>query len=327
MKIIEYLDIKKWDQFLSKQSLACFLQSWQWGEWQKELGRKVWRFAILDNDGEILAIFQVFKLPLDFKLFKKNYLYLPYGPIFKDDLNLDIKKEIEKKLFEQINILAKEEKSVFLKIESLEEIKLKEVNKLKKVKDIQPANTWLLDLEASEEEILANMHSKTRYNIRLASKKGVQIEKTSTLNGVDNFFKILDSTSKRNQFGIQGLKYYKNLLNFLEAKSEEIEDSNLKAAIYMAKLGDKTIASIWVMYFGKTAVYLYGGLDKSYNKLMAPHLIQWQAICDAKKLGFKYYDFWGIAPENSDKNHPWSGLTRFKKSFGGFENNIVERTI
>ncbi|MFA7663112.1 MAG: peptidoglycan bridge formation glycyltransferase FemA/FemB family protein [Patescibacteria group bacterium] len=318
---LKYLtDKTQWNNFLTSQKLSSFLQSWEWGTWQEKLGRQVWRIAIVENEN-ILAVCQFIQNFVGPKIFKQNYFYLTRGPVILEDLNEDKRQEINTLIFQEINQLAKQEKSFFVKIEPLENNFLKTSKSFIKTKNIQPADTWLLDLSQSEENLLAQMHPKTRYNFRLAQRKGVVIEAAKNIKGVESFFKILDSTSKRNEFGIYSLEYYQKLFELLSEKSLVDDFSHPDVSVYLAKFENKIIAGIWVMFFGDTATYLYGGMEKEFDNLMAPQLIQWQAIQDAKSRGYQYYDFWGIAPDGADTYHPWAGLTRFKKSFGGFEYN------
>ena len=320
MEIIYYDNKTKWNNFLTSQKLSSFLQSWEWGEWQEKLGKKVYRLTVVENE-EILATCQIIQNFIGPKLLRKNYFYIPRGPVVESSLENKKKKAINNLIFEKINELAKKEKAFFLRTEPLEKTFLENFKTLKKTKNIQPADTWVLDLAQTEEELLAQMHSKARYNIKLAERKGVTIQIAENTEDIESFFKVLDSTSRRNEFGIYSLKYYQELFELLSENTTMDNVSPPVARVYLAKFENQVIAAIWVIFFGDTATYLYGGMDKKHSKLMAPHLIQWQAIMEAKKRDCKYYDFWGIAPDGADKKHAWFGLTRFKKQFGGLEIN------
>jgi len=285
--------------------LANLLQSKQWEEFQNSLGKKTFwieNSLLIKNE-----------LPLG-----KNYLYCPHGP-----------EELTKEFIERVKKLAKQacspkrrEKTIFVRIEPLQENKKTclagppvggqagkaKKQKIKKTKSIQPSSTLILNLEKSEEQLLSEMKPKTRYNIRLAQRKRVTIETTIDPEKIDIFYNILTETTARDRFHAHPLSYYKKMLEIL-GKQGIIK-------LYLAKYENKYIAANIVSFYKNTATYLHGASSNQYRNVMAPHLLQWQAICDAKKQGLKYYDFWGIADTDNLK-HKWSGVTRFKKGFGG----------
>ena len=153
------------------------------------------------------------------------------------------------------------------------------------------------------------MKPKGRYNIKLAQKKGVTIETSNDSKDMEIFFKILKTTCTRDGFSIQPLSFYKDMIVSLGKD---------KCKLYLAKYEGKVIAANIVTFFGDICTYYYGASSNEYRNLMAPYLLQWQAICDAKKAGFKSYDFLGIS-ETDDEKDSWAGITSFKKKFGGTE--------
>lgn len=263
------------------------LQSLNWIAFLEGLGHKY------VNLGESSGV--VYDLP-----FGKKFISSPKGP---DVLNI---KEI-------INN-AKPEKPVFVRIEP-EKISDDEIKKygLKKVGagtllsgQASPKATRVLDISKSEEEILAAMKPKTRYNIRLAEKKGVTIK---MLDSDDILYELLEKTSKRDRgYHPHEKKYYTKMIKEL-AKNDV-------AHIFVAEHEGDFLAAILVGFFGEVATYLHGGFDDKKRNLMAPYLCQWEAIKYAKKHGCTLYDFWGVA-ETDDPKDPWAGITRFKEGFGG----------
>ena len=168
---------------------------------------------------------------------------------------------------------------------------------IKKSVNVQPAKTLVLDLTFSPDELLAAMAQKTRYNIRLAEKKGVEI-----VGGEEyllDFLRLIKTTSERDNFHPHPDNYYRAL-----AKLPEIKVS---AARYQGKI----IAAGLFSFYKQTATYLHGASDSLNRQLMAPYLLQWRAILQARELGCKYYDFHGIDAKK------WPGVTRFKVGFGG----------
>lgn len=255
--------------------MISFLQSKEWADFQKSLGRKIWQV-----DG--ITIIK-HNLP-----FGKNYLYAPRcGGNFLSDSFL---KKIRK--------FSKEESAIFFRAEPQEEISKKALNKFsfKKGRNIQPKKTLILNISQSEKDLLERMHQKTRYNIRLAEKKGIKIRKGNKKN-FEKFWRLLIDTAKKNKFSTHLKEYYEKIL--------EIPGTELFLAVYR----DKIIAANVVLFHNKQVIYLHGASDYNYRKLMAPHLLQWHQILEAKKRGCLEYDFWGI---NEEK---WPGVTRFKRGF------------
>ncbi|MGC9048779.1 MAG: lipid II:glycine glycyltransferase FemX [Patescibacteria group bacterium] len=274
---------------MAEQKPVQFLQSWQWAEFQKKLGRQI--FYLKGKWGQSLVIKH--QLP-----FSKNYLYCPRGPL----LNSWDKKILE--LFiKEITELAKKEKSIFLRFEPPVVSKFEIQNfKFKKVADLQPSKTTILNLSKSEEELLSTMHYKTRYNIRLAKRQGVQIREGKG-NEIEKFLKLLHQTARRNKFRPYSDNYYHQLLSF---------NQNF-VKLFLAEYKDKVLAANIIIFFADTTTYVHGASSDEAKNLMASHLLQWDVICQAKKLGYQFYDFWGI-----DENK-WPGITRFKRGFGGEE--------
>lgn len=178
---------------------------------------------------------------------------------------------------------------------------------------VQPPDTTILNLEQSEDEILEKMKSKWRYNIRLAAKKGVTVEKydSSSENleaAFEKFYELFEQTSKRDGVSFHSKKYYLDLL--------KKNDENIKITLYLAKHEENYLAGIITLFCKREAVYLYGASGNLKRNLMPAYLLQWTAIQDAKNFGSPCYDFYGMPPTD-DENHPMHGLYLFKTGFGG----------
>lgn len=252
-----------------------FLQSKEWLGFQKSLGRKVWQV-----EGTSVIKYEL--------RLRKNYLYSPYCE----------SKFLSEKLLNEIKTIAKNENAIFLKIEPLDKIDFQKLGFIKS-HNIQPQKTLILDIIKSEQELLEKMHSKTRYNIGLAEKKGVKVKKDK--NSFDEFWRLMEETTKRDGFHAHPKEYYRKLL--------EIPGVEL----FVADFENKIIAVNIVVFYEKIAIYLHGASDYEQRNLMAAPLLQWEQIKEAKKRGCAEYDFWG-----TDENK-WPGVTRFKKGFGGRE--------
>lgn len=291
---------KTWDNFIIENSSpAAFLQSWDWGSFKEN----AFRYAIYNDNNELIAVAQFIKQRLPGGKF---YLNCPKGPIWKLEAGI-WKLEIFNLITNEIKKIAKQEKIVFFRIAPPYDHKniktKKQKNTFIKPKILtnlkEPEKTLLLDLQHSEDELLKNMHHKTRYNIRLAEKKNIKI-RVGNENDIDIFYDLLKETAKRDKINIFNKEYYNKLL---------ITNYKLPTTLFIAEHNNKPLSAIVVIGFGDTATYLYGASSNEHRNLMPNYLIQWHAIRWAKQNKYKYYDFWGI---NEKK---WTGVTRFKKGF------------
>ncbi|MEM5946975.1 peptidoglycan bridge formation glycyltransferase FemA/FemB family protein [Spirochaetia bacterium 38H-sp] len=178
--------------------------------------------------------------------------------------------------------------------------------------DIQPPDTVILDLNYSEEELLSAMHKKTRYNIRLAKKKGVRIAVLPYEQYFDAWYELYLETAKRDKISIHSKEYYKKLFWLAENWEGLTPSLFLLGAFY----GNKLLAGNIVSFYGDTATYLYGASSNEHRNIMPTYLLQWETIKMAREAGLKHYDLYGIPPA-PDPSHPMYGLYRFKTGFGG----------
>ena len=312
MRIIEFYEENKsiYEEFVSSQENSPFLQSWSWGEFQKCLGKKIWRLGFKSGN-QIIATAQIISHPLKMD---KSYLYVPRGPLMMVGLNMKTQQEIIELLLSKardICYATKKENEIFIRIEPGETCKERAVITLPIIKtaNIQPAETWLLDLDKSENELGKTQKQKTRYNIKLAEKKGVKVRLSNQAKDLNKFLFLARVTAARAGFKIWPDKYYLKLWESLNKQK--------KVAIWLAEYEKETLVANLVINHGDTVTYLHGGSANKHKEMMAPHYLQWQQILWAKNNGYSFYDFWGVALEGSDKELAWQGITRFKKSFGG----------
>ena len=227
--------------------------------------------------------------------FGNNYLYAPRGPIF-----ISKHHHGQELFFQKIRELAQQEKSIFFRFEPLDSKPL--ILNSKRVDDLQPSQTTILNLTQSEESLLAKMHSKTRYNISLAQKHGVQVYESKKNSDFEIFLKLIHQTARRAKFNPYPDDYYRQLLNLSSLQFSKL---------FLVRYKNKILAAHIIIYFGSTVTYVHGASSREYSLTMAPYLLHWEVIKQASQAGFKFYDFWGL---NKKK---WPGLTRFKIGFGG----------
>lgn len=318
-----------WDAFVLGNG-GGFLQSWGWSQFQEALGRTVYRYRIDEPDQgdaeketheDTIAQFSVILHPLPFG---RQYAYIPRGPVLKGSAT---ETDAHFQTFiAALRELVERENAVFARVEfpypavggPIGREQIEEAG-FDQVKSVQPADTIIIDLAKSEDEILAGMHYKTRYNIRVAERHGVVVREAERGNAglfrhdVDLFWSMLDETADRDKFHTHAKKYYETMF---DALSEKKHAGLLKVRLVFAEHNGQAVAAAAVAEFGDTLTYLHGASLSSSRQVMAPYLLHWKLLSEAKRKGLAKYDLWGVAPTD-EQEHPWAGITRFKRGFGG----------
>ena len=304
--IKEINDKNIWEDFVLSDKNGGFLQSWNWGEFQKNTGEKIFRLGIFEKEklaGACLLI----------KIHAKrgNHLICPAGPLINWQ-----KTSHFKALLRYFKDLGKKENASFLRIRP--PIKETKENKdLFKSFGFKPApmhlhaeRTWLLDVAPEEEALLANMRKTTRYLIRRALREEIEIIQSKKIKDIDHLYRLQKETVSRHQFVPFSKKYFVNMF--------EIFSKDNQASLFLAKYKNEIVSIAMIMFYKEEAVYHYAATSSKYPKISSSHLLVWRVILEAKKQNFKVFNFWGIAP--SDKpQHRFAGVTLFKKGFGGYE--------
>lgn len=223
-----------------------------------------------------------------------------------------------------LHALAQEKKCIFIQLEpnivKCENLKL-EFKNLDLRPSFHPLFTkfsFILDITPSEEELLKNMHSKTRYNIRLAQKRGVYIEEDNSEKGLEQYLKLTKETTKRQGFFAHSSSYHRKLW---ETLPKNTDTDSLTYHLFHARFKDehKTVHTLvsWVVFvFHDTLYYPYGASSSVHREFMASNLMAFEAIRFGKKLGLKRFDMWGALGPDADPKDPWYGFHRFKEGYG-----------
>jgi len=282
------------------------LQSYEWGELKSRFGWQPLRLAIEDS-GKIVAGVSILKRTLPFR---HSLFYAPRGPVinFKQ-------RELLEFLLGAIEKEADKHHAVSLKVDAEIPEEDKEIlDALRRLgfepalKQIQPRATLLVDLSEDLDKLLMNFEEKTRYNIRLAEKKGVVVREDLSEKGINSFYALYKTTALRDKFLIHPLKYYQLIREILFEKG--------MGTSFIAYYENKPIAAVLIFCFGSRVWYMYGASASEYRNLMPNHLLHWQVINWAKERNYKTYDLWGI-PANPVEGHSLWGVYRFKKGFNG----------
>lgn len=314
LEVKEILNTSEWEEFLLEtQKFTVFVQSPQYGEFYALLKEESHIFGVYEDETLIGG-----SLVVTTHAKRGDFFYLPYGPI-------QISGKEETVLTALVAFLKKEAKKqgmAFIRIspfcDDSEETKniFKKVGGMEAPMHVLAETTWILDITPDENTLLAHMNKNHRNLIRRCQKEGVRVEISYHKEDLTEFNELLDITSKRHNFFRFSKKYVENEFSAYAPRQE--------AAIFRAYLPDGRLDSSAIIFFyGNMAAYRHGaslGLD---NKVPTSYLLQWNAIQEAKKRGLLWYNFWGIAPDGANKNHPFSGITHFKKGFGGFKKDLL----
>ncbi|PIV12754.1 MAG: hypothetical protein COS47_00820 [Candidatus Nealsonbacteria bacterium CG03_land_8_20_14_0_80_36_12] len=298
-----------WETFLSDISDKTFLESWNWGEFQKKMGNKIWRFGVFENE-DLISIALIIKIAAK----RGTFLFMPHGPVIKCQMS-NLKCQILEELLRRLKDIVKQEKCSFIRIGPIWEKNEENIRIFKKLGfkeapiHIHPELTWQLDITRPEEELLMGMRKTTRYLIRQGMKnKDIEIVKSKSSKDIEIFNELYQKTVNRHHFVPFSLNYLMN--EFLAFLPDD------QIVIFLGRYKKEIISSAIIIFWQGIAFYHQGASSLKYPKVPVSYLLQWETIKEAKKRSCKTYNFWGIAPENSPK-HPWAGLTLFKMGFGG----------
>jgi len=286
------------------------LQSWAWGEFRTSTGQEVLRIGGFD-DGKLVETHQMTLHAIPFTPWK--VAYCPRG------------KQPSQEMLDGIRRITSRKGALFVKFEPDVSRALGEDGKplpeegedpalfleqcgLKKGKSLFTRYSFILDLSPGEDQLLASCASKTRYNIRLAVKKGVTVRENTTQEGLDDFLTLLEETTNRQGFYAHNRSYYRKMFDILQPLGNY--------RILQACLGDEVLTT-WILFiWNDTLYYPYGASSTAHREVMANNLIMWEAIRTGKALGLSRFDMWGCMEPNPDESDPWFGFHRFKKGYG-----------
>ena len=252
---------------------------------------------------EILKIGELFTHKRNLP-YGQNFLYLP--EVSSDYLTAQNMEEIKK--------LAKSQRSIFARVELINEYSanadkiVQSFGFIKSFEQVQPKWRHIIDISKSEDEILSQMKSKGRYNIRLAQKKQVKVTASSDKGAIERFYELVSQTTQRERISGRSQEYFVKMVDSF-SDTDYLE-------IYIASYEGKPLAGALVSFYDGVASYLYGGSSSENREVMAPYALHWQIIRDAKARSMQKYDMLGRAKPNDEKSK-WAGVTRFKEQFGG----------
>ena len=310
LEIKEIKDKDIWENFFLEIEKKTFLNSWTWTLFRESMGNKIYRKGIWENK-ELIAVFFISKI----KAKKANFLLLTHSPSIKKKSD-----GLVKKIIDEVKKTAKEDKIDYIRIAPIWQEDSEEDKEFKKQgffispSSVFPEKSWELSLNQSEDEILSKMRKGTRYIIKKGTNDdGLKVFVSKNKSDLDIFYDIYKKTASRHGFIPFSFDYIKKEFDFFSEKNETV--------LILCEKEKKYVAGAVIIFWQGTAFYHHGA--SLIFKESASHLIQWEAIKEARKRKCQKYNFWVISPSD-DSNHRWSGLTFFKKGFGGYETNYAK---
>ncbi len=324
MNIRTATDQRAWDDFLSRQPWAPFLQSWTMGSVYEDIGQTCVRIEAHDGSA-VRAVCFAHLVPAR----RGRHLSVPYGPVIDPALTDTERTQVIAGLLAHLKTEAKTHHCSFVRLSPFWPEHTTMTGTVSSPLHLLAEHVWYLPLKTpdgsvrGEEEILMQMRKTTRNLIRRAERDGVTIEvSVRPETDLDHFLKLHEETRKRHGFTPYSDAFFRSQVKRFAARGE--------CTVYLARFqGEVIAASVHMHAFGETS-YHHGASSSAHHKIPASYLLQWTAIRDALKRSDRVYNFWGIAPLDPDGNvagklgrHPFGGVTLFKTGFGGTLLNLM----
>jgi lipid II:glycine glycyltransferase (peptidoglycan interpeptide bridge formation enzyme) len=310
MEVREINSKQEVESFVALVRSHTFLESWNWGEFEKSMGHSVWRLGVYDGP-TLVALCLVAKTVAR----RGTFLVWHHGPIILPS-HLARAKDIVTLLKNHSVDLGKKEGCHFLRVATVfpdtpeYATMFRELGFRNSPLHLHSELGWILDASQSEDALLKGMRKNTRYALRKAEKDGIVVTQSASMADFDIFWDIYMKTAERQQFTPYSKKYLYNEF------STFIDDGH--AAMFFGKYKDVCISTAFIVYTANSGFYHHGASIHEFPGISASELIQWEAIREAKRRGCSEYNFWGVVPESAT-SHPWHGLSKFKRGFGGHE--------
>ncbi len=307
LNVVRTCDATAWNDLVERASTGNVTQTWEWGE-LRHLG-PMHRLAVADGDGRYLAAMLLIEDRAPLLGFP--FLYAPRGPVCDDPDGPAFPL-----LFAAAGDLARQRGCFMLKVEpNVLDGDLAWLDALKRLHLHQnpyaahPRRSWVLDVRPEEAALLAGMHEKWRYNIRLSQRRGVQVRAGASEADRATFYELYQITAARDGFFIHPREHYDRILELFGARDA--------AVLLLAEFEGTPIAGLIAVKCGATTTYMFGASSNEHRKQMPNHLLQWTAIQWAKAHGCAIYDFRAIA-EVLEPSEDLYSLYTYKQGYGGY---------
>ena len=295
-----------WERFLTALKPHSFLQSWKWGRHYEQTGSKIFRVGVY-NGGTLVGIALFIKI----RARRGVFLVCPHGPLIADSHD---EGRALAALVHYCTEIARDEECDFIRFCPLSPATeaSRALYRTLGFRDapihMHPELSWILDITKSEEQLLKEMRKTTRYTIKKMEKEGVEITQSSDAADMEQFWSVYEATFERQQFTPFGKEYL--------GTEFALYNKDDQAVFFFGKFKGEVVAAAIIIFYNGQAFYHHSGSRAGAGSNVS-YLLQWRVIQEAKRRGCTLYNFWGIAPEDKP-NHAWTGLSLFKKGFGGF---------
>ncbi|HEV1998427.1 MAG TPA: peptidoglycan bridge formation glycyltransferase FemA/FemB family protein [Candidatus Dormibacteraeota bacterium] len=286
-------EVRRWDAAIATAPNPHLLQSWRWGELQSRFGWAAERLHLEPADGVV----PVSLLTTASLVPGRRFGYVPKGPV--------VRAEGMAAALDAIGAGARALGLSFVRVEPDVEAGWAPPEGWRQAPATQPEHTSVIDIARPDDELMASFKPKTRYNIRLAGKKGVQVAPSDDIGA---FARLSAETSSRHGIQLAPERYYRELHQLMAADGT--------SRLYLASHEGENLAGIMVVRFAHRATYLFGASTRRGREKMPAYLLHWQAIRDMRDAGDREYDLWGVPPEG-DPDHPYANLWQFKSGWQG----------
>jgi lipid II:glycine glycyltransferase (peptidoglycan interpeptide bridge formation enzyme) len=312
-RLITQSEKQLWNDFVMDSPRGHIYQSYEWGEVMSHSGWQPLRLVVEEAEN-IKACVSILKKKIPATPW--SIFYSPRGPIINYQ-----EPETFRCLMEGINRIASANSAVFLQIvphalsqdnevsKALNKQNFKKIEKQGLLRLTEALRVYRIDLSNSEDEILAKMKRKTRYSVRLAQRKGVEVKQGKNFADLEVFYNMLKATSKRKKFAVRNFSYFKSIW-------EQMSPNGI-AKLFFSTYKEELLSTAIIFKFGKLCWYMYGASKDKHRDVMASYALQWHIMKWAKKNGCKWYDLRGVPSFNPPKTHESFGIYLFKRGFGG----------
>ena len=329
---------QSWNEIIASLPRAHLLQTWEMSQAKARTGWQTIPFVWQDGMGKPVAAAMVHRRAIQVGGLAKKIcaLYVPRGPLLDwDDADLRLR------ILDDLQAFGKCQGAIYIKIDPdvvlgtgvpgmQDAVEFKEGQAVCSdlqwrgwqcsKEQIQDRNTILIDLTLPEDEMLSRMKQKTRYNVRLAQKKGVTV-RAGTLDDIPLLWHMFNETAARDGFVLRQDGHYQFVWRSLMGVSPSIFSLQPFMESLIAEVDGEPVAAVSVSYFAGQALYSYGMSRGIHREKMPNYLLQWETMCRAKALGCKIYDTWGVPEKFTGGGQDWvgggEGVYRFKDGLGG----------
>ena len=295
-----------WDRFLQSRTDSGFMQSYSYAQVVSEDGWGYFDAFLMNKANEIEGGGRVF---IGNGRPGEVYFYMPDGPVLsKDEATA---REQFSGMLAYIDEIGRQqtEKVTHLRLEPRWQTRPDFIDKEHEIDGwTEPRHTYFIDINKPNEDLLASMKYYGRYRVKKAIKLGVEIAQDYSSEGINDFIELYKNTANRKKIESVSSEYLRSVIKIFEPKN--------KCRLYFAEYNGVRLATALVIYFGDRVTYFFAGSNMQHSEVMAPYLLNFEIMVQAREMGYRWYDMYGIAPKD-DNNHPLANVSQFKRKLGG----------